>query len=95
MGDFYPPRIEFIKSRNVRHVSGRRRGVGGLMDQYFILDRRAQLQDYLTHMARQQPGHRSEEALRKQFIEIFGEPAKLSGPWADYLAELEKADGEK
>lgn len=50
--------------------------------------RRDQLHDYLAHMARQQPGRRTEEALKKEFVRFFGEPEALTKTWEDYVASV-------
>lgn len=48
------------------------------------------LHDYLAHMAKQEPGRRSEEALHREFVHIFGNPQELVAPWNAYLAKFDE-----
>jgi hypothetical protein len=55
---------------------------------------RDQLLEYLAHMATQQPGRRSEEALKKDFVRVFGDPQALTAPWNDFLEQLARSAGQ-
>lgn len=47
------------------------------------------LRDYLSHMAKQDAGWRTEEALKREFVSIFGSLQTLTVPWNAYLAKFE------